>query len=189
MVTKEIYLDLDGVCVDLYSAAIAAHGLDPNEMLSKWGTHHQGEFYPYRVLDMDKDAFWDRITELGRSFWAELEPFPWFEALYGSLEQHGHVVFCSSANRSPDCLSGKLLWLQARFGHKFNEYVFTFHKDRLAHPSAYLIDDFELNVSKFRQREGNGILFPQIWNANHMVEIDRLEYVLDRLSANRNARC
>jgi hypothetical protein len=63
--TREIYLDLDGVCVDLNSAAIAAHGLDAQTVLSRWATNHQGEFHLYRVLNMHKDAFWERINQLG----------------------------------------------------------------------------------------------------------------------------
>jgi 5'(3')-deoxyribonucleotidase len=179
---REIYLDLDGVCVDLNSAAIAAHGLDPQTVLSRWATNHRGEFYLHRVLGMEKDAFWEHITQLGESFWAEMQPFPWFEELYENLGKSGHVVFCSSATRAPASVSGKLRWLQDRFGYKFKEYVFTTHKDRLAHSDAYLIDDFDLNVDRFRDRGGNGILFPQIWNSNHIVNSDPVDYVLEQVN-------
>ena len=181
MMAREIYLDLDGVCVDLNSAAIAAHGLDPRTVLSQWATNHRGQFYLYRVLNMEKNPFWEPITQLGETFWIDLEPFPWFEDLHDSLQKRGHVVFCTSATRAPASVSGKLRWLQDRFGNKFKDYVFTAHKDRLAHSNAYLIDDSDVNVDRFRDRGGNGILFPQIWNSNHIVETNSLEYVLERV--------
>ena len=181
VITREIYLDLDGVCVDLFGAAVAAHGFDPQTVLKEWASRYRGEFYPYRVLHMEKDPFWDRITQLGESFWAELEPFPWFEDLYDGLRQHGNVVFCSSSNREPTCLSGKLRWLQERFGSKFQDYIFTYHKDRLAHSNAFLVDDYDVNIDRFRTRGGNGILFPQIWNSNHSVSTNPVEYVLEKM--------
>ena len=55
--------------------------------------------------------------------------------------------------------------------------------DRLAHRDAYLIDDFDANVNKFSERGGNAILFPQVWNSNHVVKTDRVEYVLERVNA------
>jgi 5'(3')-deoxyribonucleotidase len=119
---------------------------------------------------------------LGETFWIKIEPFPWFENLYEDLTRRGHVVFCTSATLAPASVAGKLRWLQNRFGTRFKDYVFTTRKERLAHSAAYLIDDFDSNVDRFRDRGGNGILFPQVWNSNHMVEIDPLEYVLERVS-------
>ena len=179
----EIYLDLDGVCVDFISAAIAAHGRDPDEVLDRWATDHRGEFYPYNVLGMEMDPFWEHLHMLGESFWVELKPYPWFEELYAKLEEIGHVVFCTSSTRSPSCVSGKLHWLQARFGLDFQDYVLTTHKERLAHDNAFLIDDFDQNVDRFSARGGHGILFPQFWNSNHTVEGNRIAYVIDQLGA------
>lgn len=181
-VSPEIYLDLDGVCVDFISAAIAAHGHDPNEVLDRWAADHPGEFYPYKVLEMEVDSFWDLLHSLGESFWVQLEPYPWFEELHAKLDEMGHVVFCTSSTRAPSCLSGKLHWLQARFGAEFQDYVLTAHKERLAHKSAFLIDDFDQNVDRFSARGGHGILFPQFWNSNHGVNGDRVTYVIDQVA-------
>ena len=157
------------------------HGLDPAAVLARWSEDHRGEFYPYKVMDIEMDTFWDRLAHEGESFWIGLQALPWFEDLYDSLSERGHVVFCTSSTRAPACVAGKLKWLQDRFGNDFQDYIFTAHKDRLAHSGACLIDDFDLNVERFSARGGNGILFPQFWNANHLVETDRLEYVLDRI--------
>jgi 5'(3')-deoxyribonucleotidase len=177
--TKEIYLDLDGVCVDFIRGAISAHGLDAEQVLTDWAQNHRGEFLPYRVLDMEMDPFWNHLASLGEAFWIQLEPYPWFDELFRQLNDLGHVVFCTSTTRSPACVSGKLHWLQNRFGVEFQDYILTPHKDRLAHPNAYLIDDYDQNVDRFSERGGIGVLFPQIWNSNHALTHSAVEYVLD----------
>lgn len=178
---RELYLDLDGVCVDFIRGAIAAHDYDPDEVLARWASEHRGEFLPYKVMGLEMDLFWNRLHELGESFWIELEPFPWFDDLYCRLSEVGHVVFCTASTRAPSCLSGKLHWLQARFGTEFQDFILTAHKDRLAHENAYLIDDFDENIERFCRRGGQGILFPQFWNSNHVVDQNPVEYVLERV--------
>ena len=179
---RELYLDLDGVCVDFIRGAIAAHDHNPDEVLTRWAAHHRGEFLPYKVMGIELDPFLDRLGELGESFWIQLEPFPWFDELYNRLSAIGHVVFCTATTRSPSCLSGKLHWLQDRFGNDFQDFILTSHKHRLAHANACLIDDFDDNIDRFRQRGGQGVLFPQIWNSNHAVDQNPVEYVLERVA-------
>jgi 5'(3')-deoxyribonucleotidase len=121
MYSREIYLDLDGVCVDFNRAAIKAHGYNDDVVLDRWAIDHLGEFYPYKVLGIDRDFFWDHLATMGESFWAELEPYPWFEDLYRRLKEVGNVMFCTSSTRAPACLAGKLGWLQERFGRPFQD--------------------------------------------------------------------
>lgn len=181
---REIYLDLDGVCVDFISGAISAHNHDPDEVLARWATDHRGVLNPYDVMGIEMDTFLDRLHEMGESFWIELKAYPWFEDLYMQLSGIGHVMFCTASTRSPSCLSGKLHWLQERFGHDFQDFVLTTHKERLAHRDACLIDDFDSNVNRFRLRGGHGILFPQIWNSNHVIAQNPVEYVLEHVIKN-----
>ncbi len=178
---REIYLDLDGVCVDFIRPAIGAHGYDVEQMMDRWRVDHPGEFYPYKVLGMEMDPFWDHLATLGEAFWADLQPYPWFEDLYARLSEVGHVVFCTSSTRAPACVAGKLRWMQSRFGAEFQDYILTAHKDRLAHSNAYLVDDFDQNVARFSSRGGVGVLFPQFWNSNHRVLSDPIDYVLERI--------
>ena len=175
-----IYLDMDGVCCDFFAAATRINGYDPSTVFATWAQHHRGEFYLYKVLGIDSDTFWDHIAEGGETLWRELGEYPWFAHMYGELKKLGRVVFLSASTRHPSCPAGKLHWLQDRFGTAFNEFIFTSHKDLLAHAGAVLIDDYEPNINAFQARDGGTILFPRLWNALHHVDTDPGTHVLRR---------
>ncbi|MEM7255565.1 MAG: hypothetical protein AAF493_29545 [Pseudomonadota bacterium] len=179
--SREIYLDIDGVCVDFIRPAFRAHGLEPDPLLGVWARDHVGDFFPHHGLGIDVDAFWTSIANAGERFWTDLEPYPWFQTLFSRLSELGHVVFCTSTTRAPSSASGKLRWIQKRFGREYADFILTAHKDRLAHPNAFLIDDYDANVEKFSQRGGHGIVFPQFWNSNHAVADQRIDYVIHRI--------
>lgn len=165
-----IYLDMDGVCTDFASAGIRAHGRDPSQVMATWEQSFRGEFLPYKVMKLDRDTFWDAIAQEGEVFWINLQEYEWYPELIASLSEMGEVIFLTSGTYAPGSLSGKLKWLQCRFGHDFQGYVFTARKYLLANPWSVLIDDYETNVAEFRQHGGKAVLFPQIWNGNSMVD-------------------
>jgi 5'(3')-deoxyribonucleotidase len=173
-----IYVDMDGVCTNFASAGIQANGRDPTQVLATWNQRFRGEFLPYKVMEMDRDAYWGAIAQQGESFWINLQEYEWYPKLICSLREIGEVVFLTSGTYAPSSLSGKLRWLQHRFGPDFQGYVFTAKKYLLAHPWSILIDDYELNVTEFRQYGGQAVLFPQIWNSNCTIT-NQLEYTLE----------
>ena len=177
----EIYLDMDGVCTDFITPAIEAHGLEPGATLDRWAREHPGEFYPFDVLDMEPDTFWGPLADLGEAFWVGLKAYEWFDEMFARLNRLGHVVFLTSPTQAPASVSGKLRWLQDRYGMGFQDFVFTTHKDRLAHGNAVLIDDYDVNVSRFVDRGGMGVVFPQFWNCNAHID-EGIEYVIDRVA-------
>lgn len=178
----EIYLDMDGVCVDFIGAAFRAQGYDADAMLEAWQREHPGELYPASLMDRTAQEFFTH-ENLGTSeFWATLEPYPWFDDMFAELERLGHVVFLTAPTGSPGCVAGKMEWLIGRFGHDFHDFIFTRKKDRLAHGNAYLVDDMPFNTVPFSERGGHGMLFPQIWNElNHVDE--RVEHLVTALEA------
>jgi 5'(3')-deoxyribonucleotidase len=176
-----IYLDMDGVCCDFVGSAVKIHGLNRDEIMATWAADYPGEFYPYRVLDMPRDHFWEKVSEKSEEFWVELEEYEWFTHLYESLESMAKVVFLSSPTRSPFSLSGKLHWLQARFGREFREFILTPQKHLLAKPHAILIDDFDWNVNSFKEHGGGAVLFPQIWNENHLFKEEPAQYTIEQV--------
>jgi 5'(3')-deoxyribonucleotidase len=173
-----IYLDMDGVCTDFASAGIRANGRDPAAVLATWNQSCRGEFLPYQVMGLDSNEYWEAIAQQGESFWINLQEYEWYPKLICSLWEIGEVVFLTSGTYAPGSLSGKLIWLQHRFGHDFQGYVFTAKKYLLASPWSILIDDYERNVTEFRQYGGKAILFPQIWNSNCMIH-NQLEFTLE----------
>lgn len=180
MAQAEIYLDMDGVCTDFISAALAAQGYDPATALARWRAEHPGALFPDGVIDKTAKEFFAHECLRQKSFWQGLAAYPWFERLYAELGRRGHVLFLTAPINAPGCVSGKHEWLIGQFGHDFSDFIFTRHKSRLAHGGAFLVDDMPFNVAAFAERKGQGLLFPQIWNEHHSVP-DPLEHLLTAL--------
>jgi 5'(3')-deoxyribonucleotidase len=177
-----IYLDLDGVCTDYVSAAIRSLGRQPDEVMAYWQNTMPGEYRIPLVLGVERSTYWETITALGESFWSGLEAYNWFDDLYSALSNIAPVIFLTAATRAPESLSGKVKWLQARFGERFRDYIITAHKQQLAGSGAVLIDDYNYNIDRFSQAGGSGVLFPQIWNRNHTFN-EKLNYTLAEVRA------
>lgn len=173
-----IYLDMDGVCTDFASAGIRANGRDPAQVFATWNQSFRGEFLPYKVTGLDRESYWEAIAQQGETFWINLHEYEWYPKLLSSLLEMGEVVFLTSGTYAPSSLSGKLTWLQHRFCNDFQGYVFTAKKYLLANPWSILIDDYEVNVTEFRQYGGKAVLFPQIWNSNCTVT-NKIEFTLE----------
>lgn len=178
--TPEIYLDMDGVCVDFLGAAMAAQGYDPDIYMARWYEEHPGSLFPEPLMEKTAFDFFTHEHLHTSDFWAGLVPYPWFEHLYAELGRLGHVVFLTAPTGAPGCVSGKHEWLIDQFGRDFHDFIFTRHKQRLAHPNAYLVDDMPFNIAPFNDRDGNGILFPQIWNELSHVE-EKVDHVIESL--------
>ena len=185
-----IFLDMDGACCDYPRAVIDKHGRDPDEVLAAWAREHRGKPDGYKIIGLSATLFWNAADHKEESFWANIEEYPWFRSLYDGLSALAPVLFLSSAGDNPRALSGKLKWLQARFGEGFQDYVFTLHKHQLARENAVLVDDYEVFVEMFREAGGKGVLFPQTWGSNHHIE-DKIDYTLKEVAAHLHAanRC
>src|SRR3972149_4880545 len=116
MTKPTIYLDMDGVCCDFIKDAVKAHG---REDLSK---NWPKELYNVEdALGITLEAFWGKLSLQEDKFWSGLEEFPWFWELYNGLSEIGDVYFCSAPTLDANCVKGKLIWLQDRFGFKFKK--------------------------------------------------------------------
>lgn len=164
MADIEIYLDMDGVCVDFMGAAMQANGYDAQTYLARWRAEHPGETFPEPLIGKPAMEFFTHEYLHTEQFWRELVPYPWFEHLFSELDKLGHVIFLTAPTNAPGCVAGKHHWLREQFGESFHDFIFTRHKERLAHPGAALVDDMHHNVDPFNRRDGKGVLFPQTWN-------------------------
>jgi len=176
-----IYLDMDVVCTQFIEAAVELHGKNMAEVTAKWTTEYLGEFHIDKVLDMSKDAFWGNIENAGEKFWVNLKETIWFRELYKQLEVLGTVIFLTAPTYSSSCLSGKLIWLQNRFGKNFDKYVITGKKHLLANAHSVLIDDHDNQIKAFEENGGCGILFPTIYNLNNNKVENRIEYTISKI--------
>ena len=156
-----IYLDLDGVCTQWWETAAK---LFPETSFSPTGP------LPYQLEELfgtTADEITRRVNAQGVFWWATLPEYPWFRELYNELCGTGKdVVFLTASGHYPHGATGKVIWLQDRFGSTYDQFVITRLKHKLAHGSAVLVDDSEAMVEKFNKAGGKTILFPQRWNKN-----------------------
>jgi 5'(3')-deoxyribonucleotidase len=151
-----ILLDMDGVVCDFVSAACVACG-HPGHAVTGWDFNTD--------FGMTMTEFWAAIDAQGLTFWRDLKEYPGFWRMYRELVKQADVIFLTTPSQSPYCISGKLQWLQERFGQDFRDFSFTPRKELLAGPDRILIDDSDSNIATFAAHGGRTILWPQPWNA------------------------
>lgn len=116
-------------------------------------------------------SFW---KSLQRDFWATLPRSSEFNILLGkalTLVDRKNISILTCPVEDPDCLAGKLEWIQYYLpAWLHRQYIMTPQKHLLAHcPGALLIDDCDKNIDLFRLHGGQAILVPRPWNSLHGI--------------------
>jgi len=176
MYDKTIYLDMDGVLVDLYSSTMELFG-HPRESVSQiteWNGMH-------KLVGKPERQFWTEVDASGVEFWANLEPYPWCFDLLKECQEIASTIIMTSTTRSPNCAAGKMMWMQKHFGVGFRDYALTPKKVECAAPGKILIDDREDTIERFQDAGGNGILFPQHWNSRRIFADDPYGFISEIL--------
>jgi 5'(3')-deoxyribonucleotidase len=172
---RHVFLDMDGVISDFVTAALALHGRE--DAVADWPV---GEWHVSKALGISSSQFWREINLQGHAFWAELPAYSWMDELVEKIREYAPFTILSSPSLVPECLSGKVWWLQQHFAKGFRDFLIGPHKHHCAKPDVVLIDDSDENVQRFRAHGGQAILFPQVWNQNHAIA-DRIEFVACQL--------
>lgn len=164
------FLDVDGVVADL-CGALAVRFKRP---VSTWP---RGDYDLSRILGFESHgALWN---DLGHEFWAMLPLTPWARDLVSLVDAefgcHRVVFVTVSELLDPGCASGKAVWLREHFPGR--AWFIGPNKAVLARPGALLIDDADVNVAAWQDRDGPAILLPARWNARHKGEGDPLASV------------
>ncbi len=167
-----IYLDMDGVCCDFIGGVSRLFKFE--SLYEAWPV---GVWDVSQRMGIPKQKFYDKVEEAGIDFWVNLEEYEHFKALNSMLAGYGRVVFLTSPGAWIGAPSGKLIWLQDRFGKLFSDWIFTQHKDLVHKSDAILIDDSPDNCALFP----NSVLFPQPWNSNLWRRMDRVQYVREEV--------
>ena len=169
----KIFLDMDGVIVNFHKEVI--------KRFNYKGEWPKGEYDCTKVLGMSVRNFWNELDCL--RFWADLEIYPEAEEIIRMCEEYvgqENICLLSTPTDHPDCLSGKLKWLQRCIPNYSRNYIFTPHKRFFAHNDALLIDDHERNIDLFTQYGGRTFLYPRPWNKGieSIKTLDTLENAL-----------
>lgn len=182
---SRVLVDMDEVLVDFTGGALRVHGVEREKFQRG---RRLGEWDVTKHLGMTHEEFWRPLTELGEIFWMGLQPLPWARALVEVLQEYDWYIVSSPA-WEPSSVSGKVRWLRRFFGHDFDSYVLTQHKELLANSSTLLIDDRTTTIDRFRDAGGVVILFPSLGNALHRMADEPVTYVKELLDAQNIQKC
>lgn len=170
MATSCIYLDLDGVMIDLYGEVCRVLG----------GTGRE----PYeRVPGIDHEVIWKEIipeitgeewtqddlkkffVDAGMEFWVDLPKYPWADELWELCNSVAPTVIMTSPWEIPSAAAGKMMWMNDNLP-KLKRSAITDVKHHFSHPGAFLIDDRADTCELFRDPKygGQAYTFPQPWS-------------------------
>ena len=176
-----ILVDMDEVLTDFVTAAAHVHGVSRATLEER---RVPGEWDIAIPLGITSPAeFWKPIDAMGERFWAELIELSSGAKLLDYIDKlklEYYVV--STPSHNPSSWSGKKKWFIKYYGKFFNKIVLTQHKHLLAKENTILIDDRELNCTKFETHGGRSLLYPNQGNRRHYLINDKFEFVKDQLN-------
>lgn len=183
---KKILLDLDDVCNQLTMWLLRWMGchvnpLDNSQYPAEAGYDIVGAcnlLHPDRN-DWTAEEFWSSVP---REAWATapLSPeYPWILERCVDLVGQENVQLSTKPTRDPNCLAGKLEWIQSNLpAWMHNQYEITTRKDFGRHEDTLLIDDSYGNIQAMVKAGGQGLLVPRPWNPlnwyNPRMYLDRI---------------
>ena len=169
-----VFLDLDGVIRDWDGGVFKLYNIDYQETFS----------YP-EIRDMiihqkniSNDDFWNNQGEL---FWLGLKMYSWAPEILKMLPFNNTYILTSPTLNNAGWSQEWIKINMPKFGHN-KQYLIGPAKHCCANPNTLLIDDYEINVDKFRERGGNAILFPQSWNRRRKYRHDRIAHLKQELN-------
>lgn len=160
------YVDMDGVLCDFVGGVRELLACEEDVFIPTDADWPKGEYDICNAAKITPKLMWTYIDKCPE-FWERLAIMPEAIEMFSELQGIGRTFVCTSPSLHASCVAGKLRWLQKLFGYPFRDYVFTTHKELLAHPNAILIDDHDQNCKKFVDCGGRAILYPQPWNSSH----------------------
>ena len=139
-----VYLDMDGVLVDLERGSIDVHGKILN--------------------DVPKPERWDKINAI-KNFWKELNWMPGAKKMWDFLKPYTPSIMSAWTKHDPNSPKGKEDWLKAHVGrlsrNRINLVMRSdkkrFAKDGRTGAPNILIDDHPKNIGEWEANGGIGI--------------------------------
>jgi len=161
-----VYLDMDGVLVDLVGALHKHFGLPDYPRSTTWN------------LELLPEGWEKEMQNLPAKFWADLSAFPWAHDLAHAARAIGERVVLLTVPCGPECAEGKAKWA-TYFGCEV-EFCSGFqHKGEWAKGCrSLLIDDKEENCAAFIHAGGRALLWPAEHNHRYKEVADGIPAVL-----------
>ena len=137
----EIYLDMDGVIVNLMKGADAVVG---------------GSFVTF-----DKEKRWNMINQT-KGFWENLEWMPSSKRLYKFIMRYDTFILSAYSGRDPSSKNGKMKWLNKNTNFKKSRIKLVKRAQKQAYATTngepnILIDDYIKNINEWEAKGGIGI--------------------------------
>jgi hypothetical protein len=139
-----VYLDMDGVLVNLEKGAYNVHGVN--------------------LGDVPKPERWDKINAI-KDFWKSLEWMPGAKSLWGFLKPYMPSIMSAWTKHDPNSPKGKEDWLSKNVGKLSRNRINLvmrqdkqrFAKDGRTKQPNILIDDHPKNIKEWEAKGGIGI--------------------------------
>jgi 5'(3')-deoxyribonucleotidase len=183
MAKPTIFLDLDGVLVDLHRGFADHYGV-AYPYTHERRASNAGPDPEFETWLMDQSRWEDphgACTTKG--FWTRLHPFPWTAALFAAAKKMGDVYICSNPGRGPfasAAAAGKISWCLRHLDIDPQRIILMADKHLLADPGRILVDDRDNIISLWKHHRGSGLLFPQPYNRKHTITAkDPVKWFLD----------
>lgn len=170
----KIFLDIDGVMADFYTAGLALFGIKPE---SCEGT----DWWIPNIIGCSTEEWWTKCDSV--EFWANLEKMHDADQILALCEAKAgrDVFFLSNPGPNPTAAMGKLLWVKKHYPIMYNRTILTFSKWACAAHNAILVDDLGSNVTDFEDDGGSAILVPRPWNKNRQHSHRTVEFLREYL--------
>ncbi|MHC4297930.1 MAG: hypothetical protein ACYS7Y_11555 [Planctomycetota bacterium] len=172
---KRILLDVDDVLnqFTMFSLKLAGCDVDPMDN-SQFPTEVGYDVTAACNLLHPSFRRWtpvDYWAMMPKSAWSHTPKSPecdWIIDTCADLVGEENVFLCTSATNNPECLAGKLMWIQRELPKWLHrQYCITPNKYLLAAPDAILIDDSLKNCEQFQENTGRVFLVPKPWNPDY----------------------
>ncbi len=139
-----VYLDMDGVIVNLEKGAFKVHGK--------------------QLSDVKRPERWDKISDT-KDFWKDLEWMPGSKKLWNFLKPYKPSIMSAYAKNEPNSAQGKEDWLKknveklprSRINLVMRSDKQRFARDGRTQAPNILIDDHEKNIREWESKGGIGI--------------------------------
>jgi 5'(3')-deoxyribonucleotidase len=171
MVSKVLYLDMDGVLVNFVGGVCRALGTTEEELIARHSPP-----VPWDLRKLFGRSFGEIEAKLDEGFWSNLDKYPWADELVEYVTGYfpNRVVLCTSAGRPGtsffhQAAIGKSLWVHKHFPEFADSMVMCCQKWHLAGGGKVLVDDSTKQVLEFASHGGTGIVFPQWWNCRWLL--------------------